>query len=171
MHEASIYETAFVINNAHYEYLGMSFGLSNAPKTFQRSKHKLLNHLPYIKVFLDDMLMHSKNIKDYYKHINEVFKILQENEVRINFEKSNFLQSEITYLGHKINGEGIKADKLQLENLNNINIRPKNLKELQSTLGVINRFRPYVIDLSSKIARITDKLSEKKYRNGKKVIH
>ncbi|KAG0440785.1 Retrovirus-related Pol polyprotein from transposon [Dictyocoela muelleri] len=90
--EKSIQYTAFGINNKRYEFLRMPFGLSNAPRTFQRAMNELLNHLPYVKVYIDDILIHSEDEEKHCDHINEVLKLLHENGLSINFDKCKFFR-------------------------------------------------------------------------------
>lgn len=64
MAEDSIPYTAFSICNEQYEFLRMPFGLTNAPKTFQKAMNRIFGHLPYIKIYLDDLLIHSTNYQN-----------------------------------------------------------------------------------------------------------
>lgn len=141
----------------------MAFGLSNAPKTFQRAMNGLLGHLRFRKIFLDAVLIHSNTIIVHNVHLSTVFRILRENNVRINFEKSKFSQKKVNYLRHSISEQGIKANLMQHDLLDKIVTTPKNVKQLQKTLGVINWFRPYIPNLSTKIAGVTEKVKKGKF--------
>lgn len=151
-------KTSFVILGQQYEFLRMPFGLSNAPRTFQRAMINLLGHLEYVKIFLDDILVHSRNEKEHYTHLREIFLIFKNNKISINWNKSKFLQTSVNYLGMEISDKGIKADESSIKKLSNINTTPKTLKELRQILGLLNWFRPYVINLSGMLSDLTDKL-------------
>lgn len=106
----SICKTGFVILHYHYEYLKIPLGLSNAPRFFQRIMRKILGHLSFISIFLDDIFIFFDSESDHIAHLYIVWEILKENNFTINFFKSNLLKDKIVYLGHKINYLGIKPD-------------------------------------------------------------
>lgn len=62
----------------------------------------------------------------------------------INFEKSKFFQTSVSYLGHIIDGQGILADVERVSRLPNLINKPNNIKELRAILGLINWYRPYL---------------------------
>lgn len=78
MHEDSIAKTAFSICNQQYEFLRMPFGLANAPRTFQRAMTKLFDGFSFVKVYLNDILVHSKSESKHFEHLIQVFIMLKE---------------------------------------------------------------------------------------------
>ncbi|KAG0419239.1 Retrovirus-related Pol polyprotein from transposon [Dictyocoela roeselum] len=108
MEERSMRYTPISINNNKYEFRRMPFRLSNAPSTFQEAMDRILGSLPYVKVYLDDILTHSKNETDHYEHIKNVLETLHENHLSINFKNCKFFQKEVKFLGHIISENGIK---------------------------------------------------------------
>jgi hypothetical protein len=64
VHKRDIPKTAFVTPFGHYEYLVVPFGLTNAPSTFQTLMNNLFGHLPFVSVYLDDILIFSRNAKN-----------------------------------------------------------------------------------------------------------
>ncbi|KAG0437535.1 Retrovirus-related Pol polyprotein from transposon 17.6 [Dictyocoela muelleri] len=157
MHKDSIKFTSFIILNEQYEYLRMPFGLTNAPRTFQRIIQRLLSEFNFVKVYLDDILIHSKNKEDHSKHVLKVCERLKQEGLTINLEKSDFMKYKIEYLGHYVTPQGYfpRIDKLELYKKNNI---PKTKRQLQKLLGILNWFRPFIVNLSLKILFLTDKL-------------
>ncbi|KAG0436691.1 Retrovirus-related Pol polyprotein from transposon 17.6 [Dictyocoela muelleri] len=83
--------TSFSIFGEHYEYLRMPFGLSNAPRTFQRAMNHLIGEYDFVKIFLDDILIHSRDFESHTKYLTTILKIFKNNNVAINFDKSRFL--------------------------------------------------------------------------------
>lgn len=158
------YKTSFVINGQQYEFLRMPFGLTNAPRTFQMAMKTMLGQLTYVKIFLDDVLIHSKDLTDHVKHVETVLQIFNENGVSINFSKSVFGESQVKYLGHIIDKNGIKSDTSKIDKLKAIQLPPKSIKELRAILGLLNWFRPYLYNLSAKISTLTDKLRGHEFR-------
>jgi hypothetical protein len=152
--EFDVYKTAFSLDMNHYEFTRMPFGLSNAPRTFQMAMNNMFNNIPYIKIYLDDLLIHSKSEKEHYEHLKEVLTILKNNNISINFNKTNIWKKEVTYLGHIISKDGVKADVSRVSKFKGF--IPKSKKHVQKILGVINWYRPYLKDLSKEISTISN---------------
>ncbi|KAG0435260.1 Retrovirus-related Pol polyprotein from transposon 17.6, partial [Dictyocoela muelleri] len=131
-----------------------------APREFQKCMNNLFSNLDFVKIFLDDMLIFSESIELHEKHLNNVLKILKKVGASINFEKSNFCQREVTYLGNIISEDGIKPDISRIDKLVNFK-QPKSFKDVMKLVGFINWFRPYIKNISQKITPITHKLSQK----------
>ncbi|KAG0438590.1 Retrovirus-related Pol polyprotein from transposon opus [Dictyocoela muelleri] len=110
MKEADIEKTGFTLMNRSYVFLRMPFGLTNAPRTFQFAMTKIFSDLAFVKIYLDDILVHSKTLEDHLTHLQHVFQCIKYYGVSVNFENSNFGLEEIKYLGFVINKEGIKAN-------------------------------------------------------------
>jgi len=104
-----VHKTAFKTRYGHYEYLVMPFGLCNAPGTFQTEMHRVLR--PYLDqfvvVYLDDILVFSRNAKEHADHLALVLQALRDNQYFINREKSSFGVPSVLYLGHVISGGGL----------------------------------------------------------------
>ncbi|KAG0420474.1 Transposon Tf2-6 polyprotein [Dictyocoela roeselum] len=148
--------TSFSIFGEHYEFLRMPFGLTNAPRTFQRAMNHLLGEYDFVKIFLDDILIHSRDFESHTKHLAITLKILKTNNVAINFDKTRFFKQKVTYLGHIIDKHGSRADISRLVPIEKL--IPRTKRQLQRLLGVLNWYRPYLPNLSMKIIKLTDKL-------------
>src|SRR5678816_4302670 len=90
----------------------MPFGLTNAPATFQTLMNDLFRpHLNvFILVYIDDILVYSKNPEQHLQHLRTTFKILRNNDLFTKESKCHFAVPEIEYLGHIVSGEGITVD-------------------------------------------------------------
>jgi len=135
--------TAFSVNYRKYQFRRLPFGYTNSPAVFQavmsKALHKCLGRLAF--VFIDDILIFSKNINDHLEDIREILEDLRSSQLTVKLEKCSFFKTEIEYLGHLINKEGIKH--VQNDKLKNMN-RPKNVSELQRFLGLANYFRKFI---------------------------
>lgn len=136
MKESDIEKTAFTIDNQIYIFLRMPFGLVSAPSTFQRVMIDLLRHLSFVKVYLDDIPIHSKSHEEHLSHLQEVLDILRKNNAEVNFEKSVFCSDRVKYLGHIITSKGIMSDTSRINKFNIPEINTR--KRLQKVLGFIN---------------------------------
>ena len=88
----------------------MYFGLTNAPAPFMDLMNKVFKHHldMFIIVFIDDVLIHSRNEEDYAIHLRIVLKNLKEKELYAKFSKYEFWLRLVSFLGHIVFGDGIR---------------------------------------------------------------
>ena len=106
-------KTAFSTRYGLFEYLVMSFGLTNAPAYFMYLMNSvfMLELDKYIVVFIDDILIYSKNEEEHAKHLHIVLQRLREYKLYAKFSKCEFWLKEVPFLGHVISTEGISVCK------------------------------------------------------------
>ena len=138
-------KTAFRTRYGHFEFNVMPFGLCNAPATFMRVMNNIFGKLydECLICYMDDILIYSATPEEHITHLEKVFKLLHENKLFIKKEKCEFAISETTFCGTIVSTNGIKIDDSKLQPLFNMP-RPKNIKDIQSFLGVCNWFRDFV---------------------------
>ena len=107
MSEAVIYKTAVVTPFGLFEFIYMPFGLKNAAQTFQCLMGRIFRGLPFVFIYLDDVLIASRNRKLHIKHLHVVLELLVQNGLVLNLDMCSFVQNEVEYLGHKITADGI----------------------------------------------------------------
>ena len=83
----------------------MPFGLAAVPMYFQKLVTNILSDLEFVNVFLDDVLIASKDIETHYSHLSTVLERLSEDGLTININKSTFCKNKVDYLEMEI-GEG-----------------------------------------------------------------
>lgn len=153
--------TSFVITFGQYEYKRVPFVLTNATRVFQRIMREIIGHLPFIRVFLDGIVIFSLIEEEHFKHLQEIFEILKSSNIAINFEKSKFFKPKISFLGHIIDQEGIRPGLSRLKPPSDFKI-PKTKRGIQQIIGYLNWYRPYVPNLSNRMKTITDRLKDNK---------
>lgn len=134
----------------------MSFGLCNAAKTFQRHIDEVLRGLHVVFVYIDDILVASRNQKEHEKHLTEVLQRLHEHHLRINAVKCVFGQQSVKYLKHTIDAEGIRPTEEKVEAILNIP-RPTVVKDLRRFVNMVNyyrRFIPHAADRQGPLQRV-----------------
>ena len=110
--EQDIPKTAFTTRYGLYEYTVLSFGLTNAPAYFMSMMNKVFMEFldKFVVVFIDDILVYSKNEEEHKEHLRLVLEKLREHQLYANFSKCVFWLKEVTFLGHVISREGIAVD-------------------------------------------------------------
>src|SRR3954467_6857295 len=90
----------------------MSFGLTNAPATFSRMMNSIfMEYLDkFVVVYLDDILIYSKNEEEHVEHLRLVLMKLREHHLYAKFSNCEFWLREVIYLGHVISTEGIAVN-------------------------------------------------------------
>ncbi|KAG0439402.1 Retrovirus-related Pol polyprotein from transposon [Dictyocoela muelleri] len=150
--------TAFWVENTKYEWNRMPFGLTNAPKTFQRVMDSLFSNLNFVKVYLEDLVIYSRNQKEHDTHLETVFRIINDNNLKINFDKSQFYKESVLFFGHYISKDGITADTSPIHNFSVKDVKTK--KKVQKIIGFLNYFKNYIPNYSEKTLILTEMLSK-----------
>ena len=151
--------TAFLLNFELYQFNRMPFGLTNAPRTFQRVINRVVEGLPGVSVYMDDVLIYTSDMETHIELVKEVLQRLQNKGFSVNFKKSVFAKPEISYLGCILNSSGIRANTSRVDKMENF--VPKTKKHLMKVLGFLNWFRPFIFNVSGKLAPLTSKLNKK----------
>ncbi|CAI5484812.1 unnamed protein product [Closterium sp. Yama58-4] len=117
MADNSIHKTAFRTRYGSYKYLVMPFGLCNAPATFQAEMNHILRPLldECVVVYLDDILIYSKSMKEHVEHLRKTFEILRKNKFYVKLSKSDFALKKVQFLGHMVSAEGVHVDPRKIE--------------------------------------------------------
>ncbi|WVZ84932.1 LOW QUALITY PROTEIN: hypothetical protein U9M48_031899, partial [Paspalum notatum var. saurae] len=110
--EEDIPKTAFSTRYGLYEYLVMSFGLTNAPAFFMyMMKSVFMNELDkFVVVFIDDILVYSKSEEEHEEHLRTVLTRLREHQLYAKFSKCAFWLREVSFLGHILSEKGVAVD-------------------------------------------------------------
>ncbi|EUC60894.1 Transposon Tf2-1 polyprotein, putative, partial [Rhizoctonia solani AG-3 Rhs1AP] len=147
------WKTAFKTKYGLFEYHVMPFGLTNAPAYFQHLMNDIFRDLLDICVviYLDDILVFSKDEKTHTEQVKEVLRRLEKNDLYCNPEKSFFHVPQVEYLGFIISPEGVQVDQEKVTAALKW-AAPKNVKNVQEFLGFVNFYRRFIPDFN-KVAK------------------
>jgi hypothetical protein len=146
---SDIPKTAFSTRYGLYEYLVMSFGLTNAPAYFMYLMNSVF--MPeldkFVVVFIDDILVYSKNEEEHAGHLYVVLQRLREHRLYAKLSKCDFWLKEIKFLGHTISQAGIVVDLDKAQEVMNWK-PPTTVYQIQSFLGLAGYYRRFILDFS-----------------------
>jgi hypothetical protein len=116
---SDIPKTAFSIRYGLYEFIVMSFGLTNAPAYFMNLMNKVfMEYLDrFVVVFIDDILIYSKSDSDHEEHLRLVLQKLRDNQLYAKFSKCEFWIDKVSFLGHIISNAGIAVDPAKVKEI------------------------------------------------------
>ncbi|GJS88873.1 putative reverse transcriptase domain-containing protein, partial [Tanacetum coccineum] len=151
--EEDIPKTAFRTRYGHYEFQVMPFGLTNAPAVFMDLMNRVCK--PYLDkfviVFIDDILIYSKNKQEHEEHLKLILELLKKEELYAKFSKCEFWIPKVQFLGHVIDSQGIHVDPAKIESIKDW-ASPKSPTEIRQFLGLAGYYRRF-IEGFSKIAK------------------
>ncbi|KAF8748289.1 hypothetical protein RHS01_10949 [Rhizoctonia solani] len=147
--EGDEWKTAFRTKYGLYESLVMTFGLTNAPASFQHFMNDLFKDLldVCVIIYLDNILIYSKDDASHTQHIHKVLRRLMENQLFCKASKCTFHVTSVEYLGIIVLDKGFSLDKLKIQAVQEWPT-PTKVKEVQSFLGFANFLRRFVANFS-----------------------
>jgi hypothetical protein len=158
---SDIPKTAFSTRSGLYEYLVMSFGLTNAPAYFMYLMNSvfMLELDKFVVVFVDDILVYSKNEAEHTKHLHTVLQRLRDHKLYAKLSKCDFWLREIKFLGHTISQDGVSVDPEKVQEVMNWK-PPTTMRQIRSFLGLAGYYRRFIPDFS-RIAKPMTELLKK----------
>ena len=136
--------TTFNTPFGRYKFLRMPFGISSAQEVFQKKVSQLLEGIPGVINYIDDILIHARTEEEHDRTLEKVLQKCREAHVKLKKEKCHVKKNQTKYLGHIITELGMKADPFKVEAIVNMET-PNNKQAVQRLLGMVNwlgRFIP-----------------------------
>ena len=139
-----------------FEYLVMPMVLCNAPATFQTLMNQLFYDCidDFVVVYMDDLLISSKDEASHLKHLETVLRRREENKLFVSLEKCEFMKAEIDFLGFLVRKDEMRDNPSKVEVLKTWP-KPKSLFEVRSFLGLLQFFRRFIPKFSEVAAPMT----------------
>ena len=132
-----------------YRYLRLPFGVSSAPAVFQKAMDTILQGLPQVICYLDDILVTGSTPQEHLQNLAVVLERLSQHGIRLK-EKCSFMQDSVDYLGHHMDAQGIRTSPSKVEAITKAPA-PNNVTQLRSFLGMVNYYGIFLHNLSSQL--------------------
>ena len=158
MHEDDVHKTAVITPFGLFEFVRMPFGLRNAGQTFQRFIDRVLHGLPFCFVYMDDLLIASKDEDEHLEHLQTVFRRLEDHGLIISLSKCVFMADSLVFLGHRVDSEGIHTLPDKVQAITDFP-EPQSLSALRRFLGLVNFYRRFIPQCAKIVQPLTDLLS------------
>lgn len=108
MDEESKNYTTINTHKGLFRYRRLPFGIASAPGIFQRTMDNLLQGIPGVMVYLDDILVTGHTNLEHLHNLETVLQRLRLAGLRLKKEKCRFMQTSVKYLGHIISASGLQ---------------------------------------------------------------
>lgn len=141
--EEDVPKTAIITPFGLYEFLRMPFGLKNAAQAFQRLMDTVCQGLNCVFVYINDILVASRTVKEHLIHLRQVFQCLEEHGLIINLGKCRFGCSTIDFLGHRITAHRISPLPDKVKAICQFQ-QPVSIKGLQEFVGMVNFYHRFI---------------------------
>lgn len=161
--------TAFSTDQGHFQMKRLPMGVKIAPSAFSRVMSLAMSGLANEKcfVYLDDIVVFSKDLRSHIANLKAVFNRLREVNLKLNPKKCQFLRREVLYLGHLITANGISPDPSKITAVKNFPI-PTNADEVKRFVAFANYYRRFIknfAQISAPLNRLTQKDVEFRWSN------
>jgi hypothetical protein len=139
----------------------MSFGLTNAPAYFMYLMNSvfMLELDKFVVVFIDDILIYSKNEEEHEKHLRIVLQRLRDHQLYAKFSKCEFWLNTVKFLGHTISSEGISVDLSKVQEVMDWK-PPTSVHQILSFLGLTGYYRRFIPNFSRIAKPLTELLKK-----------
>ena len=158
----------------------LCYGIAPSPGIFQRLMEQIVQGIPMVTVYLDDILVSGQSYEEAHNNLVTVLSKLQESGLRLRIEKCSFMNESCVYVGHKLDASGIRLTDDKVAAIQGAPA-PRDVSELRSYLGMINYYHRFCSNVSTVLAPLNKLLQkremwewgveqEKSFVNSKKLL-
>ena len=106
-------------------------------------------------IFLDDILVHSRDLISHVAHVRNTFAILRQHSLYAKVSKCEFFRSSVHYLGNVVSKQGLSLDPTKVQAVANWKV-PMNVSEVHSFLGLAGYYRRFIKNFARIVAPLTN---------------
>ena len=165
----SVSKTAFTSRHGHFEWLVLPMGLTNAPAEFMKMMEDTFRDQlnKSIMVFLDDILVFSKTLKEHEQHLRAALEKLRAKKLYGKLSKCTFFRSEVEFLGHHVGRAGVRMVEDKVTAVEQWPT-PRTQKEVERFIGLAGFYRKFIAHFSRVSAPLTELCGTRKKGPGQK---
>ncbi|CAM8982156.1 unnamed protein product [Rhodiola kirilowii] len=154
-------KTTFTCPFGTFAFRRMSFGLCNAPGTFQRVVTSIFSDMigEFIEVFMDDFTIHGDTFDACLSNLNTVLERCVSMNLVLNYEKCHFMVTHGIVLGHVVSQKGMEVDEAKIDLITTLPY-PSTVRDIQSFLGHAGFYRRFIKDFSKKVLPLSTLLQK-----------
>ncbi|XP_073133309.1 uncharacterized protein [Henckelia pumila] len=154
--DEDVQKMTFRTRYGHYEFLVISFGLTNAPTVIMDLMNRVFQPFldQFVIVFIDYILIYSRNLDEHRQHLTMVLQVLKEKHLFAKFSTCDFLLEQIAFLGHLVSERGIEVDPAKVKAIQSW-VALKNSTEIRSFLGLTGYYWRFIQDFFKIALRLT----------------
>jgi hypothetical protein len=143
--EEDIPKTAFRTHYGNYEFLVMSYKLTNAPTVFMDTMNRVFHDYldQFTVVFIDDLLIYSRTLEEHKDHLQKALERLRREKLYAKLEKCEFWLDSMSFPIHVISGEGVAVDPKKVKAVVEWT-RPTSLFKIRSFLGLTGYYQHFI---------------------------
>ena len=155
--EESSYLTTFATPFGRYRFRRLPFGICSAPEVYQQMMEETFGDLDGVEIYFDDFFVWGETLEQHNARLKSVFDRCRKVNMKINRSKSKFLHPELTWIGHVISEQQLKADPKKIEAITSFKT-PETKEDLQRLLGMVNYLAKFCPGLSVLTSPLRDLL-------------
>lgn len=130
-----------------FRYTRLPYGVASAPSKFQKIMDALLQDMDGVICFLDDILVSGKDMQEHLNRLEKVLSRLEKSGFKLALNKCDFFKREVTYLGHRIDENGVHTCSHITSAIKNAPV-PQNVTQLKSFIGLCMFYTKFAPNLS-----------------------
>ena len=131
--------------------------MASAPTIFQRTIDSILQGIPKVFCYIDDILITGADDKEYLWNLAEVLNCLEAHGIKLKKAICKFLADAVEYLGNKVDANEIHTSNHKVEAMQKA-LPPRTVQQLQSFLGLVHYYGKFISNLSSLLQHLNNLL-------------